>query len=110
MCFHVEDVTLIADGEPQPLANHTHGCDGALANGEGLVLGQVPTTTWNGMKTLEDGMKTLEDGMKTMGYRLNENSEGCVCEKNSCPTKQIVALTKFCDMAGVCDVGKRLNH
>ena len=60
MCFHVEDVTLVAGSEPQPLANHTHGRDGALTNGEGLVLGQVPTTTWNGMETVEYGMETAQ--------------------------------------------------
>ena len=57
VCFHVEDVALVADSEPKPFANHTHGRDSALANSKGLVLRQVPTTTWNGMETVEYGME-----------------------------------------------------
>ena len=77
MCFHVEDVALIPDSEPKPLANHTHGRDSALANGKGLVLRQVPTTTWNGMEQL-----TIQYEMEKVGYGMGDRLEIPTCGRS----------------------------
>ena len=60
-------------------------------------------------------MKTVEDRMKTImvdGQMENSGMWSCniwLQENTNCPTNQIVALTKFCDRAGVCEVGIRLD-
>lgn len=48
--FHVEDMALATNSNPQPLADHAHVLDGGLGDGKGLVVVQVPTTTWSGME------------------------------------------------------------
>ena len=72
VCFHV---TLVADGEPQPLPNHTHGCDSALGNGKGLVLDQVPTTT---DETLEQEQASLCVGDKHLVFIVLHGCDGAV--------------------------------
>ena len=58
-------------------------------------------------KTVQDRMKTVQDRMKTVmvdGQMENSGMWSCniwLQENTNCPTNQIVALTKFCDTAGL---------